>query len=94
MLELLTDVESECNSSWQNQSTNEINEDNELHTEAESATKISDEHKFHKVVHCTVDPSTSLREQNRELFRNSGFADGLRNEDLLALGECSEHERR
>ena len=59
---LLTDIESERNSSWKNQSADKINKDNELHTEAEGTAKISDEDKFHEVVHRTVDPSTSLRQ--------------------------------
>ena len=62
MKELLTDVESEHNCGWENQSTNQIDEHNKLHTKAEGTAKISHKNKFHEVMHCTVDPSTSLRQ--------------------------------
>jgi hypothetical protein len=65
-----------------------------LHTEAEGTTKISDKNKLHKVVHCTVDPTTSLGKKDAEGLRNSSFADSLGNEDLFPLRERAEHESR
>ena len=89
---LLTDVEGEGDGSWQDKSTDQFDEDDELHAEAEGTTKISDKDQFHKIVHGRVDPSAALREKNAERIRHGGFADSLRDEDLFALGEGLEHE--
>ena len=91
---LLTDVESECDGSWQDKSTDKLDEDDKLHAEAEGTTEISDKDQFHKIVHSRVDPSAALREKNAERIRNGSLADSLRNEYLFALGEGLEHERR
>lgn len=88
----LTDVESECNSGRQDEGTDELDEDDELHTEAEGTAQVADEHELHQVVHGRVDPAAALREEDLELVRDGGFANGLRNEDLLAFGEGLEHE--
>ena len=91
---LLTDVEGEGDGSWQDKSTDQFDEDDELHAEAECTTEISDKDQFHEVVHGRVDPSAALREKNGESIRDGSFADSLRNEDLLTLREGLEHERR
>ena len=87
-----TNVESESDGSGKNQSPHQFNANDELHAEAESSAKISHENELHQVVDSTVDPSTSLGEEDRELFRDGCFANGLGNEDLLAFGESSKHE--
>ena len=91
-MQVLTDVESEGNGCWQDDGTDKLDEYDKLHAEAESTTQISHKYQLHEVVHSRVDPATTLREKNLETIRNSGLADGLGNEDLLALGECFEHE--
>lgn len=61
-LPVLTDVESESDGSWQDQSTDEFDEDDELHAKAEGTTEISDKDQFHEIVHGRIDPSAALRE--------------------------------
>lgn len=90
----LTKVKGESNSGRQDQGTDEFDEDDKLHAEAKCAAKISNEHQLHQIVDSTIDPSPSLRKKHLELFRHSGFADGLRHKDLLALRECLKHQGR
>ena len=89
---LLTDIESKGDSSRENQCTNQIDEHDKLHAEAECTAKIPYQNKLHKVVDGTVDPSTALGQQNRELLGNGCLAHGLRHEDLLALREGPKHK--
>ena len=90
---VLTDVESEGNSCRQDDSTDKLDENDELHAEAESTAEISYEYQFHEVVHSRVNPTTTLREKDLESIRHSSLANGLGNEDLLALGESLQHKR-
>jgi len=92
--ELLTNIESESNGSRKHECTNQFDEYNKLHAEAESATQITNQNQLHKIVDCTVDPSSPLREEDLELIGYGRFADSLRNEDLLSLGEGSQHQSR
>lgn len=89
----LTEVECEGDGSREHKRTNQLNEDDKLHTEAESATKIPHEDQFHEVVYCTVDPSPTLGQENLELCGDRGLADSLRHKYLLTLRECPEHQR-
>jgi hypothetical protein len=56
----LTQVDGERNGCGKNQCSNKLDEYNELHAETEGAAQISHKHKFHQVVNCTVDPSSTL----------------------------------
>lgn len=91
---ILTNVEGESNGSRKHECTNQFDKHNELHAEAKSATQITNQDQFHKIVNCTVDPSSSLREKNLEFVGYSRFADSLRNKDLLSLGEGPQHQSR
>lgn len=90
----LTQVEGECNGSWENQGSHKLNKDNELHAETKGTAQVSDKYKLHQIVNSTVDPSSALGEQNTKGVRNNGLANGLWHKDLLPLGECLEHECR
>lgn len=86
------DVNSEGDGGGENQSTDELDEDDKLHTEAECSAEIAHKYQFEQVVHSTVDPATTLGEQYHELVGDDSLANGLRDEDLLALGERLEHQ--
>lgn len=91
---ILTNIEGESDGSWKHKCADQFDEDNELHTEAEGSAEITNQDQFHEIVDSTVDPSSSLREKNLELIRYGGLAHSLWNEDLLSLGESSQHQSR
>lgn len=86
------DVDGKGDSGGKDQGTDQLDEDDKLHTEAERSAKVAHEHQFQQVVHSTVDPATTLGEQNQELVRDDSLTDGLRDKDLLALGEGLQHQ--
>ena len=92
-MKLLTDVESESNSSWQNQCTDQFNTNHKLHTEAEGTAKVADQEQFSEVMDSRVDPTTPLRQKNAERVGDDGLTNRLGAEDVLALGEGLEHTR-
>jgi hypothetical protein len=73
-------------------SPDQVHEDDELHREAERAAEIPDPDELHEVVDRRIDPSSALREQYRERIRSESPALCLREEDVLAVGERSEHD--
>ena len=86
------EVEGEGDGGRQNQSADELDEDDELHAEAEGAAQVAHQHQLHQVVHRAVDPAPALGQQDGELLGHRRLAHGLRHEDLFALGEGLEHE--
>lgn len=91
---VLTDVESEGNSSRKHKGTHELDKDDELHTEAECSAEITDQDQFHEVVDSTVDPSSSLGEKDLEFVGYGGLANSLWHEHLLPLGKSPQHQGR
>lgn len=90
----LTDIEGKGDGSGQDERSDEFDKHNKLHAEAEGAAEILDENELHEVVDGRVDPATALRQKHLECVGHRGLAHGLRHEDLLALGEGPQHERR
>ena len=88
----LTEVDGEGDSGGKDKRANQLDSNDELHTEAESAAKITNEDELHQIVDGTVNPSAALREEDVELVRHSRLTNRLWHKDLLALGECPEHE--
>lgn len=87
-------VERKGDSGREHQSPDQLDEYHELHAETERAAQISYQHQLHEVVNRAVDPSSTLREQDGELFGYGGLAHRLRDEHLFAFGECFKHQRR
>ena len=88
------EVEGEADGGREDEGADQLDEDDELHAEAERAAKVAHKDQFHEVVDGAVDPSSALREEDGELFGDSGLAYRLWNEDLLAFGEGLQHQRR
>lgn len=86
------DIDSQYNSSRENNGTDQIDKHRELHRQASNTTEIRNKHKLHKVVHCRVNPSTTLRQKHGECIRYNGLAHCLRHEHHLTLGEGSKHK--
>lgn len=86
------DVDGEGDGGGKDQCTDQLDEDDELHAEAECSAEVAHEHQFEEVVHGTVNPATTLREQDHEFVWDNCFANGLRDENLLALGEGLQHQ--
>ena len=58
----LTNIEGECNSSGKNQGTDQLDENDKLHTETERAAEVLNKNQFHQVMNRRVNPSSSLGE--------------------------------
>src|SRR5271155_2300348 len=65
-----------------------------LHGETERSTKIADEEKFHEIVDGTVDPSSSLTEEDFELIGDDSLAHRVGNKDLFSMRESFQHQCR
>jgi hypothetical protein len=50
----------ERNRNWKNDRAEKIHKNNELHTEAERSTQVTNEDEFHEVVDRRIDPATAL----------------------------------
>src|SRR5271154_397354 len=77
-----------------NYDENKLDEELYLHGEAEGSTKISDEEKFHEIVDGTVNPSSSLTEEDFELIRDDSLAYRVGNKDLFSMRESLQHQCR
>lgn len=88
------DVESECDGGGQDERSHQLNKDDKSHREAESSTKIVDLNELGQIVHSRVNPSSTLREKNKEGIRYDSLANSLRHKHHFPLGECLEHQCR
>jgi hypothetical protein len=77
-----------------NYDENKVNEELYLHGETEGSTKIPDEEKFHEIVDGTVNPSSSLTEEDFELIRDDSLAYRVGNKDLFSMRESLQHQCR
>jgi hypothetical protein len=73
---------------------NKLDEELYLHGETEGSTKISDEEQFHEIVDGTVNPSSSLTEEDFELIRDDSLAHRVGNKDLFSMRESFQHQCR
>lgn len=62
------------------QGSQKINKDEESHREAAHPTKLGQGYQFAQVMHCGINPSPTLREQDAESFRCDSLCFGIRNE--------------
>jgi hypothetical protein len=77
-----------------NYDENKLVEEWYLHGETECSTKIPDEEQFHEIVDGTVNPSSSLTEEDFELIRDDSLAHRVGNKDLLSMRESFQHQCR
>ena len=68
------------NGGWQDDSTEQIDEDEEPHREAAEAEQFREEDELAKVMHCRVDPPTTLGEQHAPRLRSNRMRDSVRRE--------------
>lgn len=65
-----------------------------LHGETERPAQVAYENKLHQIVNRRIDPSSSLRQQDRKCVGNNCSAPGVRAEHHLAIRERAQKERR
>lgn len=67
-------------------STEQIDKDDEAHTEAAKPAELLERDQFNQVMHRRVDPSTTLGQEYREVLRSDGPGPGTEEELCFVIG--------